>query len=103
MRRSRSGLAAARSELFDQRSDVDNENDLSLPDLGRTGHAGNGFEPLANRFDDDLLLPHQSIDKQSRDFVAGTGDDNEPLAIVACAVLQLEDIAEAEQRNRRVA
>src|ERR1051325_8655165 len=100
----RARLARASAEVVDERADVDDEDDLPFADFRRAGDAGDRLQPLADRLDDDLLLPHERVDEDAGDLLARARDDDEPLRVGRLlARRKAERIREPQQRKREVA
>src|SRR5688500_9443170 len=75
------GLPGPAAEPVDQRSDVDDENDLPSADFGRAGNAGHRLQLRADRFDDDLLLADETVDEQADGLLPRPRDDDEPFRV----------------------
>ena len=94
---SRPHLPRRAAECIDQCSDVDHQHDFSFADFGRAGDAGDRFQPLADRLDYHLLLPHEGVDEDAGYFFAGARHDDEPLRVGAfvTAAVEPEGVREA--------
>src|ERR1700741_2479638 len=70
-------LSCASAENLDQRGDINHQHNLAFADFGGAGDARRSLQPLADRLDDDLVLPDDCVDDDACQLLARSRDDHE--------------------------
>jgi hypothetical protein len=68
---------SGRQNLFDERSDIEDERNALIAQLRGSGEAKRTTEGFAQRLDDDIALPDQFVDDETEPTTGHLGDDHE--------------------------